>query len=159
SLRLSQKYYFDPTFGGALQPGKAVWEPAVSLTGFAFADGRRLSPIVSVLKIAPSSNYDTELRADLNPSGGGVLNGGITSHFRRGPLGLAVTDFFINHTATLLVSLPPSTSLSQLRSFNLLRTVATYGDTNHKGFSGAFGIDYNFAQGIAHQIVSQATYN
>jgi len=112
-----------------------------------------------VLKVAPSSNYDTELRADLNPNGGGVLNGGVTSHFRRGALGLAVTDFFINHTATLLISLPSSPSLSQLRSFNLLRTVATYGDTNRKGFSGAFGIDYNFAKGIAHQIVSQASYN
>jgi len=159
SLRLSQKYYFDPTFGGALQPGKVVWEPTISLTGFAFAEGRHLSPVVSVLKVAPSSNYDTELRADLNPNGGGVLNGGVTSHFRRGALGLAVTDFFINHTATLLISLPSSPSLSQLRSFNLLRTVATYGDTNRKGFSGAFGIDYNFAKGIAHQIVSQASYN
>src|SRR5437773_5385441 len=28
SLRLSQKYYFDPTFGGALQPGsKVVFDP------------------------------------------------------------------------------------------------------------------------------------
>jgi LPS-assembly protein len=159
SLRLSQKYFFDPTFGGALQPGNVVWQPAISLTGFAFAQGRRLSPVVSVLKFAPSSSYDTELRADLNPNGGGVLNAGITSHVRRGPLGLAFTEFFINRTATLLVAPPPSVSLSQLHSFNLLRTVATYGDVNRKGFSGAFGIDYNFAQGIAHQVVGQTSYN
>src|SRR5207244_4015461 len=59
----------------------------------------------------------------------------------------------------LLTPLPPSSPLSQISSFNLLRTVATYGDVNHKGFSGAFGLDYNFAQGIAHQIVSQTSYN
>src|SRR5207247_825045 len=83
-----QKYYFDPTFGGALQPGsKVVFDPTISLTGFAFAQGRRLSPLVSVLKFAPFSNYDTELRADFNPSGGGVLNAGITSRVHRGPLG------------------------------------------------------------------------
>ena len=59
SLRLSQKYYFDPTFGGALQPGKQiVFDPTLSLTGFAFAQGRRLSPLVSVLKVAPFSNFD-----------------------------------------------------------------------------------------------------
>ncbi len=160
SLRLSQKYYFDPTFGGALVPGqKAVFDPTISLTGFAFARGQRLSPLVSVLKFSPSSNYDTELRTDLNPSGGGVLNAGITSHVRRGPLGLEFTDFFINRTATLPTALVPAASLATLRSFNLFRTVATYGDVNRKGFSGAFGIDYNLAQGIAHQVVSQTSYN
>src|SRR5205823_3081934 len=134
SLRLSQKYYFDPTFGGALIPGKnVVWDPTISLTGFAFAQGRRLSPVVTVLKVAPSPNYDAELRADLNPNGGGVLNAGITSHVHRGPLGLAFTDFFINRTEALLTPLPPNTSLSQLPSFNLFQTVATFGDLNRKG--------------------------
>ncbi len=160
SLRLSQKYYFDPTFGGALQPGRnVVFEPTISITGFAFAQGRRLSPLVSVIKFAPSSNYDTELRADFNPSGGGVLNAGITSHAHRGPIGLALTDFFINRTASLPTPLAPPSSLPQLASFNLLRTVITYGDINRKGLSGAFGLDYNFAQGIAHQAVSQVSYN
>jgi LPS-assembly protein len=159
SLRLSQKYYFDPTFGGALEPGnKVVWEPTVSLTGFAFAQGRRLSPIVSVLKIAPSSSYDTEIRADFGPNGGGVLNFGITSHVHRGPLGLAATEFLINRTETLL-TIPPPQVLSSIQSFNLLRVIATYGDVNRKGFSAAAGLDYNFAQGIAHQEVGQATYN
>lgn len=160
SWRLSQKYYFDPTFGGALEPGrKVVFDPTISLTGFAFARGRRLSPVVSVLKFSPSSNYDTELRADLSPSGEGVLNAGITSRVHRGPWGVALTDFFINRTAALSTPVVPAGPLSKLSSFNLLRTVATYGDVNRKGFSGAFGIDYNFAQGIAHQVVSQASYN
>jgi LPS-assembly protein len=160
SWRVSQKYYFDPTFGGALQPGgKNVFEPTVSITGFAFAQGRRLSPIVSVLKLVPSSNYDTELRADLNPNGGGVLNAGITSHVRRGPLGLAFTDFFINRTAVLTTPLAPSSTLTKLPSFNLLHVVASYGDVNRKGLSGAFGLTYNVAQRIANQAVSQVSYN
>jgi LPS-assembly protein len=160
SWRLSQKYYFDPTFGGALQPGKAVvFDPTISLTGFAFAQGRRLSPLVSVLKIAPFSNYDTEVRADFSPSGGGVLNAGVTSHLRRGKTGLAVSDFYVSRTAALLQPLPPSTPLSQVTSFNLMRVLATYGDLSRKGLSGAAGIDYNFAQGIAHQVVGQVSYN
>jgi len=160
SWRLSQKYYFDPTFGGALVPSqRVVFDPTISLTGFAFAQGRRLSPVVSVLKFAPFSNYDTELRADFGPNGGGVLNAGITSHLRRGPLGLSFTDFFINRTAALSTPLTPGGALSKLPSFHLLRTVATYGDINRKGFSGAFGLDFNFAQRIAHQVVNQVSYN
>ncbi len=161
SLRLSQKYYFDPNFGGALEPGqKVVFEPTISLTGFAFAQGRRLSPLVSVLKFSPSSSYDTELRADFNPSGGGVLNAGITSRLRRGPWGVSATDFLINRTAALPSPIVPSgANLSELHSFNLLRVIASYGEVSRKGFSSALGLDYNFAQGIAHQVVSQASYN
>ena len=159
SLRLSQIYYFDPTFGGALQPGKdIVWQPTTSLTGIAFANGRNWSPVVSVLKLAPTSNYDTELRADFSPSGGGVLNAGITSNVRRGPVGLSMTDFFISKTAAQLTPVLPTIPLSQIPSYNLLRTVATYGNVDHNGFSGAFGVDYNFVEGVAHQLVSQAGY-
>jgi LPS-assembly protein len=160
SWRLSQKYYFDPTFGGALQPGnQIVFDPTLSLTGFAFAQGRHLSPLVSVLKVAPFSNYDTEVRADFNPSDGGVLNAGITSHVRHGLMGLAITDFFVSKEAALILPLPPSTTPAQVSSFNLLRVIASYGDVNRKGFSGAAGVDYNFTKGIAHQVVGQVSYN
>jgi LPS-assembly protein len=160
SWRLSQKYYFDPTFGGALQPGKeVVFDPTISLTGFAFAQGRRLSPLVSVLKIAPFSNYDTEMRADFSPSGGGVLNAGITSNLRRGKTGLAVTDFYVSKTEALLQPRDPSTPASQVTSFNLMRVLASYGEVGRKGLSGAGGVDYNFSQGIALQVVGQVSYN
>ena len=160
SWRISQKYYFDPTFGGMLVPGqRVVFEPTISLSGFAFAQGRNLSPVVSVLKFSPSSNYDTELRADLSPNGGGVLNAGITSHLRKGPVGLAFTEFFINHTAASLTSGIPSAGQTPLPSFNLLRAVASYGQANRKGFSGAVGLDFNFTQRVALQTVSQLSYN
>jgi LPS-assembly protein len=159
SWRLSQKYYFDPTFGGALDPGRrTVFEPTIALTGFSFAQGRRLSPVVSVLKLAPHSNFDTELRADISPNDG-VLNAGITSHLRRGPLGLSLTDFFINRTAGLSTPVLPPAQIAQLPSFHLLRAVASFGEVNRKGFSGAFGMDFNFTQRVAHQAVSQVSYN
>jgi len=70
-----------------------------------------------------------------------------------------LTDFFINRTAALSTSVIPSGNLSKLPSFHLLRAVASYGDVNRKGLSGAFGVDFNFAQRIAHQAVSQVSYN
>ncbi len=157
SLRLSQKYYFDPTFGGALQPGSVFWEPTLSVTGFAFAQGRRLSPVVSVLKFSPFSDYDTELRADISPSGG-VRDAGITSRVRRGELALAVTDFYISRAATLIAT-QASPGASTSTSFNLLRAVFTYGDINRKGLSGAAGVDYNFVQRVTHAVTGQVSYN
>src|SRR5487761_258115 len=161
SLSLTQKYYFDPTFGGMLRPGQNVFTPTIDLTGFAFAQGRRLSPLISVLKIAPFSNFDTELRADFNPSGGGVLNAGITSAVHRGEFGFGATDFFVSRTEELGFVMPivPRVPASSLSSFNLLNTHVNYGKTDRKGFSGAFGVNYNISGGLANAVVGQVTYN
>jgi LPS-assembly protein len=168
SWRLSEKYYFDPTFGGVLGPkNPIVWEPTLSLTGFHFIPGRRLSPVVSDLKVAPFSFYDTELKLDLSPNGQGILDAGITSHVRHGIYGLAFTDFYINKNTYLgLLSGTASssstttvTSTSPTTSYHLLNLLATYGDFNRKGLSGAFGINYNLVQKIAAGDVAQASYN
>ena len=166
SWRISQKYYLDPTFGGALVPGQSnVFASTIDLTGFAFEHGQRFSPIDSVFKFAPFSNYDTEIRTDMNPSGeGGVLDAGITSHVKRGLLGFTLTDFFINHSSYFSSVLgsttsPPLSTPTPLTAFNLLGTVATYGDPNRRGLSGAFGLDYNFQQKIVQHVVSQVSYN
>ncbi|MFZ0961981.1 MAG: putative LPS assembly protein LptD [Terriglobia bacterium] len=167
SWRISQKYYFDPTFGGALLPGQNnVFASTIDLTGFAFEHGQRFSPVDSVFKFAPFSNYDTEIRTDINPGGaGGILDAGISSHVKHGPLEFGVTDFFINHSSylgSLLASatagLPP-TALPPLTAFNLLGTEVTYGDLNRRGLSGEFGIDYNFQQKINQHVITRLSYN
>jgi len=165
SWRISEKYYFDPTFGGALVPGQTnVFASTIDLTGFAFEYGQRWSPIDSVFKFAPFSNYDTEIRTDLNPSGeGGVLDAGITSHVKRGRLGVAFTDFFINRSSYLNTMLgttsSPSSTLVPEAAYHLLGSLVTYGDPNHTGVSGAFGLDYNFEQKEVQHTVSQLRYN
>ena len=191
SWRVAQKYYFDPTFGGVLGPNNpTVWEPTLSLTGFHFIPGRRMSPVISDLKVAPFSFYDTELKVDLSPYGGGILDAGITSHVRHGVYGLAFTDFYINKntyinplsestspastTSTAFIAptslaeyllLPPrsptttTTSATPTTSYHLLNLLATFGDFNRKGLSGALGVDYNIVQKIAAGAVGQLSYN
>jgi LPS-assembly protein len=159
SLMVAQKYYFDPTFGGVLKEGN-FWQPTLDLTGFGFAVGRRLSPVVTVLKVAPFSNFDTEVHADISPSGG-VLNAGITSSIRRGDFGLDATEFFVDRMQALgleIPSLPQSTVPTPISS-NLFNTRITYGKAENKGFSGAFGVNYNITEGLANAFVGQATYN
>jgi LPS-assembly protein len=168
SWRVAEKYYFDPTFGGVLGPNNPmVWEPTLSLTGFHFIPGRRLSPVVSDLKVAPFSFYDTELKLDLSPNGQGILDAGITSHVRHGVYGLAFTDFYINKNTYLNAmsesagspSTTSATSTTPTTSYHLLNLLATFGDFNRKGLSGAFGVNYNLVQKIAAGGVAQASYN
>jgi len=161
SLSLTQKYYFDPTFGGVLKGNQNQWQPTIDLTGFAFAQGRRLSPLVTVLKVAPFSNFDTEVRADFSPSGGGVLNAGITSAVHHGDFSLEATEFFVDRLqslgiGTVVVPIPNS---SQVLSSNLFNTRITYGRPDHKGLSWAFGVNYNISESEANAVVGQVTYN
>ncbi len=160
SWQLSERYFFDPTFGGVVTPGSTVAiEPTLSLTGFAFPEGHPYSPLDSVLKFEPFSNYDTEFETDLDPNNGQVLNAGITSHVHRGNLTLGVTDFFTNHTELLPSPLVPDVPISELPTFNLLTTQATYGDIQSKGLTGSVRVDYNLAQGIAQDFVIRLRYN
>ncbi|HEY6290318.1 MAG TPA: hypothetical protein VI455_01995 [Terriglobia bacterium] len=161
SLSLTQKYYFDPTFGGVLRGNENQWEPTIDLTGFAFAQGRRLSPLVTVLKIAPFSNFDTEVRADFSPSGGGVLNAGITSAVHHGEFSFEATEFFVDRTQTVGFGtvIVPVFATSQILSSNLFNARIIYGRPDHKGFSGAFGVNYNISESEANAVVAQVTYN
>jgi len=162
SLRLAQKYYFDPTFGGALVKGITnVFDPTISLTGFAFARGQRLSPVDAVMKIAPSTRFDTEIRTDMSPAGtGGVVDAGISNNLHTGQLGLSFTDYFVNRLPAFSNVLPtPTAPLPLGPPAHLLHTLVTYGNVNRKGPSGAFDFDYNITQKINQQIIGQFSYN
>ena len=67
SLSIGQKVFFDPTFGGALIPGRRnVLFPANTLSAFAYLDGtRKVSPVVSRLRFTPAERYTVDFRTDL----------------------------------------------------------------------------------------------
>lgn len=160
SWTLTQKYFFDPTFGGAVARGsEVVIDPTLSLTGFAFPLGRRWSPIDSVLRVSPTPGFDTEFRTDVDPTSGDLLNAGITSRLQTGTLDLALTDFFVSHTVLVPGPIAPSVPLTSLPSFNLLDMMASHGDPSRKGLTEAFRVDYNLSQDIVEDFISQASYN
>ncbi len=160
SWTLTQKYFFDPTFGGVVQPGDRIAiAPTLSLTGFVFPEGRNLSPLNSLLKFSPTSRFDAELITDLAPEGGGLLDAGVTARVQSHTLDLAFTDFFVNHTVLLPAPIAPSIPITSLPTFHLLNMTASHGDPDHKGLSEAFRIDYNLSQNIVEDFVGQASYN
>ena len=63
---LVQKYFLDPTFGGALIPGQRnVFTTTADLTGIAFlTQPRHLSPLISRVRVETSSRTDAEWDMD-----------------------------------------------------------------------------------------------
>lgn len=64
NLTVSQKYFFDPTFGGALRPGQRnQFLPVTTLSGFAFAGVERdASPLNLRARLYPASTLYADLR-------------------------------------------------------------------------------------------------
>src|SRR6202043_816773 len=71
---LKQKYFLDPTFGGALIPGQRnVFTTTADLTGIAFlTQPRHLSPLVSRLRVETSARTDAEWDLDYDFQSHGV---------------------------------------------------------------------------------------
>src|SRR5262249_8554007 len=69
SLTVSQKYFFDPTFGGALQRGQRnQFFPVNTLSGFAFEGVERdASPLNLRARLYPTSTLSADLRLNHDP--------------------------------------------------------------------------------------------
>ena len=159
SWRVAQKYFFDPTFGGALVPGQRnVFQALDSLTPFAFAESpQRFSPVVSDLRITPGGRYDAQLRVDYDPKRGQITAIGELLKLR------PYRESFITLAHFSSINLPPSpTSLSNIslppRS-NQIRALIGYGDLNRRGWNSAFGMNYDVTQRFFQNQVIQVSYN
>ena len=151
---LAQKYYLDPTFGGALVPGiRNVFAATVDLTGIAFLnDARRFSPLISRLRFQTNSRTDVEWDLDYDVKKGRIAASTALFNYRAGPFTLGGGNAFLQ--TPLEPALP--TPLPGPQRFDQFRVLAGYGHTDKPGFSGAvnFGFDahLNFLQYASAQV-------
>jgi LPS-assembly protein len=149
SWQVWQKRYFDPTFGGAVVEGQRnTVLSALDLTPYAFIDGpRNYSPVVSVLRMSPMSNFGLEWRTDYDPLRHMVVNSGVGADMRIGEY-----SFSLLHNTLRGVPLlsPPSNQFSgQFR----------IGNENRRGWNAGFLANYDFKYGIMRFATTQLTYN
>ncbi len=148
SWRISQKYFFDPTFGGAIVAGKRnVFAPVLDITGFAFADGRRrFSPIVSTMRISTSPSTSTDLLVDYDTVRREFGSAGIMGGLNRGQAFGSIAYFFTRRS-------PVQTPNNQLRA------AIHYGNEQKPGFSGAFSLNYDVGRRLFQNSIAQVGYN
>jgi LPS-assembly protein len=169
SWSVEQKYYIDPTFGGALVPGQRnVFQALDSLTPFAFDDSlHRFSPIISDLRVEPGERFDTEVRVDFDPKRGQMT--AIGSLLKIKPYKqsfVTLAHFSTINIPPLIVSparfIPPlpSPAASVLERYsNQVRTLFGYGDMARRGWNAEFGFSYDISQQVFENQVAQFSYN
>jgi LPS-assembly protein len=154
---LSQKYFLDPTFGGALISGQRnVFTTTADLTGIAFlTEPRHLSPLVSRLRVETSARTDAEWDMDYDFQGSRFNASTLLLNYHIGQLTVGGGDAILQipgQTAT-------SSSGAEPAQFNQFRAALGYGSANKRGFSaaGSFGFDADVHQ--LQFVSAQATYN
>jgi LPS-assembly protein len=153
---LAQKYFFDPTFGGALIPGQPnVFATTIDLSGFAFLTAaRRLSPLISRLRVETSSRTDVEWDLDYDFQSGRVNNTTALLNYRIGLFTIGGGNAFL-HTLGQTLPLVPIAG----PSFNQFRALLGYGQANKRGFSAATNLGFDGGLGSLQYSSVQASYN
>jgi LPS-assembly protein len=159
--RLAEKYFFDPTFGGALVPGQPnVFQTLVTFMPFVFAgEPRHLSPIVSDLKIEPGKRFDTQFIVNYDPTDPARNRlTAIGELIKYKPYKESFVTF--SHFSVLNLPLNPSPPPPnfQQRS-NQVRTLLGYGDPNRRGWNVIFGTSYDFTAGEFQNQIAEFAYN
>ena len=156
--RLAEKYFFDPTFGGALVPGQPnVFQTLDSFTPFAFADqAHHWSPIVSDLQIEPGKRFDTEFIINYDPQRNRMVAIGTLLKLK------PYKESFVTlaHFSVMnlpLNPLPPPPNFEQ-RS-NQVRALVGYGDPNRRGWNVMGGTSYDFTQQVFQNQIAEVSYN
>jgi LPS-assembly protein len=153
---IAQKYFVDPTFGGALVPGKLnVFTSTVDLTGIAFlTDARRLSPLVSRLRVStgPRNDVEWDLNYDFREGRISTSTALLDQHF--GAFTVGVGNAFLNVPNEVATTGPASSQI-----FNQFRAVLGYGSTNKRGFSGAVNLGFDAELNQVQYGSGQMAYN
>ncbi len=158
SWSLTQKYFFDPTFGGALVPGQRnVFQALDSVTPFAFADREHeTSPLISDFRVEPAGRFDSEFRVDYDAERARITAIGELVKIRPYKESFATLAHF--STLNIPPISPANPPVFEPYS-NQIRAVVGYGNPVRKGWNGEFGVSYDISQQLFQNQLVELSYN
>jgi len=157
SWELTQKYFLDPTFGGALIPGRSnVFTSTVDLTGIGFlTEPRHLSPLISRMRVGTTRSSDLEWDAAYDFLAGRVNSSTFLFNYHVGLFTIGAGDAFLHAAGEIT-----NTSVAPVaEKFNQFRTVLGYGNAGKRGFSGATNLGFDAELGKVQYGSVQMAYN
>ena len=166
---VNQKYFLDPTFGGALVAGQRnVFTTTEDLTGIAFAtQPRHLSPLVSRLVVDTTSHTNTEWDLDYDFQLGRVNASTLLVNHNVGPFTIGGGDAFLqipqtNNAAPALnegTCGAAATTAQVTCKFQQFRVALGYGSLTRRGLSAATSFGYDAEMRQLQFATAQTTYN
>lgn len=167
SWRLTQKYFFDETFGGAVVNGRRnIFTTTLDLSGVAFlTEPRAISPLISRLRVRSSAHTDFEWDFDYDTGASKFTGNNVYVDVHQGNAFTAVSYARLDAPGRFFTQSPtPSATgatsgvTSSISDFNQLRLLAGSGSPTKAGLSvaGNVGIDLKHFYGASTQSTNAA---
>lgn len=132
SFALIQKYYFDPTFGGAFKAGESnSFYPLDTVTGFyQTKTPESLAPLSAVFQLSPRNGIHNDLRVDFDARRQSLRNESLSTIWQQGRFGLSGTYVRTHATEPGMIS------------YNHVQGGLSWGSPN-RGLAANLAISYN----------------
>jgi len=153
---LAQKYFFDPTFGGAVVNGaRNVFDSSADFTGIAFIYGpRRFSPIISRLRFQHGSS-DLQWDLDYDPVLHQINSSMVMLSHRWDKWYTSGGQTYLNIPSSIVAGGQPIPA----NTFNQFRFLLGYGNIARKGLNVAGNVNYDYEMQVLQYAAAQTTYN
>lgn len=157
SWELEQRYYFDPTFGGAIINGKRnVVTTSLDFAGISFlTEPRKFSPIVSKVRVSATEHVEGSWEFDYDTVNGRINASTLFIDYRFEQFFFGGSHAFLRAPGEILVSNP----VPGPDRFNQFRFLGGYGGPNKQGWSTAAGIGFDSNFSVLQYGSLQATHN
>ena len=146
---IAQRYYFDPTFGGALIPGQRnVFASSVDFSPYAFLDqARHFSPINSNVRLYPSHRFSIESLLSYDTERHRLVGGSMSSTVRQGKMFATIGHEFVRSSPVLAMN------------ESQMRTTIGYGSSQSLGPNLVWLAVPDLHNGYLQYSAVQASYN
>ncbi len=166
SWRLTQRYFFDPTFGHAvLLHRRNLFESTLSLSGIAFlTEPRNISPLLSRLRVRTSGHTDAEWDFDYDTGAGKFTSSNVYLDAHAGSVFGGVSYARLNApgrfaTEVIDTTSNPSLITSPVSNFSQLRLLVGYGIPSKPGLAVGTNVGLDLIGGNVQYAALQTSYN
>jgi LPS-assembly protein len=157
SWRLTQKYFFDNSFGGAVINGRRnIFDTTLALSGVAFlTEPREISPLISRLRMHPSDKLDAEWDFDLDTGAKKFTSNNVLVDLHEGNTFAGLSYARLNAPGRFYTE-GVSSSVS---NFSQLRVLLGYGAPTKSGLSVAANAGLDLRLSSLQYAALQFSYN
>ncbi len=160
SWRLTQKYFFNENFGGAVIDGRRnIFNTTLNLSGIAFlTEPRAISPLISRLRVRTSAHMDVEWDFDYDTGAKKFTSDNVLVDVHEGSWFGGLSYARLNAPGRFYTE----GVLSAVSNFDQLRLLMGYGSPTKPGLgvAGNVGLDLNAANtSLVEYGAVQASYN
>jgi LPS-assembly protein len=157
SWRVSQKYFFNPTFGGAVVDGRRnILDTTLDFSGIAFlTEPRNISPLISRLRVRTSEKVDVEWDFDYDTGAKKFTSDNVFVDVHQGNVFGGITYARLNAPGRSFVE----GVASSVADFSQMRVLLGWGKPTKAGPSVAANAGLDLNLGSVQYGAVQASYN